>query len=443
MCRTSSGALLVALSIILGCSSEPASVEAPAAPVASPEGPAAPEPVSTESPAAAAAAVEDLGVQVALSMLGPTVARTSGQPSLSVAPDGAFLLSWLEESSDGQTSLRFARRTPGAPAWSEPVTVASGNNWFVNWADVPSVRAGVGHMAAHWLVRSEEGPGGYDAWVSRSDADGLQWTEPRRLHDDTSLAEHGFVSLLPRSDGSTLAVWLDGRAFAQDKPEMSLRSRILVRNGSLGPEVVVDGRTCDCCPTALAATPGKGALAIWRDRSDTEVRDMASARFTAGVWTPPKVVAQDDWVMPGCPVNGPALAVRGQRAVVAWFTEQGDRPRVQVAFSFDAGATFTTAFPVVEKSPLGRVGVVLLSDGSALVSWLDSGAGGQESGLRLRRVAQDGRREAIVSAATVSGSRATGVPVVASSGGEVMLAWTEPGDAPRVQVGTLALTAIP
>jgi hypothetical protein len=33
--------------------------------------------------------------------------------------------------------LRFAERT--ATGWSEPRTVASGADWFVNWADVPSV----------------------------------------------------------------------------------------------------------------------------------------------------------------------------------------------------------------------------------------------------------------------------------------------------------------
>lgn len=376
-------------------------------------------------------------------MLSPNMSGVSGQPYLSVDPAGAFLLSWLEETPEEGTALRFARRTPGSPAWSEPVTVASGPNWFVNWADVPSVVAGPGHLSAHWLVRSEEGPGGYDAWVSRSDSDGLQWTEPRRLHDDTSLAEHGFVSLLPRPDGSTLAVWLDGRAFAQDNPEMSLRSRILVRDGSLGPETVVDGKTCDCCPTALAATPGLGALAVWRDRTDAEVRDIATSRFAAGVWTPPQVLAADNWVMPGCPVNGPVLSMRGERAVVAWFTGEGDRPRVQVAFSFDTGATFTTAFPVMEGSPLGRVGAVLLSDGSALVSWLDAGDGDLEAGVRLRRIAKDGRREAIVSIAAVTGGRATGVPVLALSSDELMLAWTEPGDAQRVRVGTMPLSRVP
>ena len=59
----------------------------------------------------------------------------SGEPQLSVSSKGV-LLSWVER--EGSTaSLKFAERT--SAGWSAVRTVASGDNWFVNWADVPSV----------------------------------------------------------------------------------------------------------------------------------------------------------------------------------------------------------------------------------------------------------------------------------------------------------------
>src|SRR6187455_559715 len=62
-------------------------------------------------------------------------AADSAQPQLSVSPRGV-LLSWIERNGDLAT-LKFSERT--ATGWSPARTVASGRDWFVNWADVPSV----------------------------------------------------------------------------------------------------------------------------------------------------------------------------------------------------------------------------------------------------------------------------------------------------------------
>ena len=59
-------------------------------------------------------------------------AAGSAQPQLSVSSRGV-LLSWIETTADRAT-LRFSERT--ASGWSAPRTVASGTDWFVNWADV-------------------------------------------------------------------------------------------------------------------------------------------------------------------------------------------------------------------------------------------------------------------------------------------------------------------
>ena len=78
-------------------------------------------------------------------------AADSGQPQLSVSNRGV-LRSWIERSG-AHATLKFAERS--GQGWSTPRTVASGANWFVNWADVPSVlRLGSGTLAAHWLQKS-------------------------------------------------------------------------------------------------------------------------------------------------------------------------------------------------------------------------------------------------------------------------------------------------
>src|SRR5687768_13638832 len=67
--------------------------------------------------------------------LAVSAAGPSAQPQLTSSPAGV-ILSWLEQK--GRTSiLRFSERK-GSTAWSAPQTIASGDDWFVSWADVPS-----------------------------------------------------------------------------------------------------------------------------------------------------------------------------------------------------------------------------------------------------------------------------------------------------------------
>jgi len=118
----------------------------------------------------------------------------SGQPNLAVAPDGRVYLSWIERLGEGRFSLRFATRE--GDGWSTPKVIAEGSNWFVNWADFPSMIAlPDGSLAAHWLVKSGQGTYEYDVTISRSFDDGKTWSNPFVPHRDGAKAEHGFVSL--------------------------------------------------------------------------------------------------------------------------------------------------------------------------------------------------------------------------------------------------------
>ncbi len=57
-------------------------------------------------------------------------------PHLAALGSGA-MMSWLEPGAEGAFSLRAAALKQGS--WSAPRTVATGADWFINWADFPSV----------------------------------------------------------------------------------------------------------------------------------------------------------------------------------------------------------------------------------------------------------------------------------------------------------------
>lgn len=80
----------------------------------------------------------------------------SREPELTATRDGRIILSWVEKIGEKRYALRAAIRDD--QGWSQPNTVAQGENWFVNWADFPSVIAlDDGSLAAHWLVKSGSG----------------------------------------------------------------------------------------------------------------------------------------------------------------------------------------------------------------------------------------------------------------------------------------------
>src|SRR5262245_53659664 len=237
-------------------------------------------------------------------------------PQLTVTGDRA-LVSWIE--TQGRTSLlRFAERT--AAGWSEPRTAASGENWFTNWADVPSVfRADSGTLVAQWLETSDRASEAYDLRLALSKDDGRTWSARSSPHHDGTKTQHGFASWFQTAGGGFGLVWLDGRAMVSDAAKrsdnMSLRAATFDRDGSQLHEFLIDDRVCDCCPTAVAVTDS-GPLIVFRDRSDGEVRDIAAVRLTDaehGAWTAPRPVHDDGWKIDACPVNGPAISARGRQ----------------------------------------------------------------------------------------------------------------------------------
>jgi hypothetical protein len=346
----------------------------------------------------------------------------SAQPSVAVDDQGRALLTWLESrGTGGAAELRMA--TLDDTVWSEPLTMAAGRDFIVNWADFPTALAVNGErLAVHWLEREGEDTYAYGVRMSFSDDGGRSWSEPVRPHSDSTETEHGFVSMLPAGDGAVDAVWLDGRNFAAGRPEMTLRTA-RVDAESIDAEAVLDDRICDCCQTD-AAIGASGPIVVYRDRSADEIRDIALVRRIDGRWTEPRIVHDDGWRIDGCPVNGPAIAARDALVAVAWFTAARDTSKVRLAFSRDDGATFGEAIRIDGGDPEGRVDVALLDDGSALVSWIERSGGGAGQ-LRLRRVAPDGVVDDAVTVAPMAASRAAGFPRIAQTSDGMVLAWTD------------------
>ena len=344
----------------------------------------------------------------------------SGMPQMTVNGDRA-ILSWLEIAHTG-TTLKFAERA--ADGWTAPRAAASGADWFVNAADVPSVaRLTDGTLVAQWLKETNPRREAYDVRLAFSHDEGRTWTAPISPHHDGTTTQHGFVSLFEVPGSGLGLVWLDGRQ--TDDPEndnMSVRAATFGRDGTQLSDTLVDDRVCDCCPLSVAIS-ADGPIVAYRDRSGGEVRDISVSRLVNGAWTPARTVHDDGWEIEACPVNGPAISASGRTVAVAWFTAAGDQGRAFVAFSQDAGATFGAPMRLDDTESSGRVGIAMGDDGSAIASWIERID--KRAELRFRRVDSSGRRSAAQTVSTLGGGRSSGYPRISRRGNEILFAWTE------------------
>ena len=256
-------------------------------------------------------------------------------PRLSQSTSDDAILSWMERRDDGK-SLHFSTYYDGS--WQPQQIAVSDEEMFVNWADLPAVTAvGPETLLAYWLSYTADATYSYQVLTSFSDDAGASWSTPGSPHDDGTPTEHGFVSSFPAANGTGL-IWLDGR----NTPDagMTLRGATLAADGQLHDESLLDDLVCDCCQTDIAMTAA-GPIAIYRNRTVDEVRDIYVSRHRDGQWQAGTPIANDGWVISGCPVNGPSIAAAEKRVVVGWFTAANNKPTVKVALSTNAGKSFS------------------------------------------------------------------------------------------------------
>ena len=347
---------------------------------------------------------------------------SNGQlPYLVLSPDKTQLyLSWVEKVDDSSTLYYASWQND---QWSSPNPITSGKDWFVNWADYPMIAVNDNIIQAHFLQKSSPATFTYDVSITQS-LDGTDWSNPMIIHNDSTHTEHGFVSHIPRPDGSFQVVWLDGRNTSSSSEghdhhgSMTLRTAKIDMQGNISDRLKLDDRTCDCCQTSGVWTKN-GSIVVYRDRSDLEIRDIYITRQTENGWTIPKPVWNDNWHIEGCPVNGPRLATSGDDLSVAWFTAANNRPTVKVIFSDNLGESFKTPMVLDDDQPLGRVDVAWIDDNTTAVSWLD------KSGQIIMAVVDKGK--GVTSKQTIAQSsiqRSAGFPQLEFFDRTVFVTWT-------------------
>lgn len=353
----------------------------------------------------------------------------------------ATLLSWVEKVDDSVSRLRYSELKDGV--WRRPHDILSGTDWFVNWADFPSITENNGHLLSHILKKSSEGTYSYDIKMNIKPVDKATWNTDVKLHYDGTPTEHGFVTALPYEEDSFFVTWLDGRnteeKIGEERGAMTLRAAEVSLKGEITNEKLLDSRTCDCCQTTAAITQN-GPVVLYRDRSEHEIRDISIVRRIDGEWTAPRTIHKDNWQIKGCPVNGPKAVAAENVLAVAWFTGTNGQSSAKIAFSNDNGASFQDPVTIATGNVIGRVDIVLLDKNNAIVSYMEEMEG--KAQIIATKITASGEVSKQIPIAEISSSRKSGFPQMELVVDQLLFAWTEATkDSSAVMTATIAIQA--
>ncbi len=347
----------------------------------------------------------------------------NAQPNL-VSSNGTLSLSWISSKKENKASLHFSQFKKGK--WIKPQTIANGSDWFVNWADFPAHAINEDLIITSHLKKSASGTYTYDVILNLKKLSGEKIKENFLLNTDGVKAEHGFVSIIPNNNKGFFITWLDGRNTLEKKLDghhkpMTIRFAEITNKGDVINESELDAAVCDCCQTSIGMT-NNGPIIVYRDRTEKEVRDIYTIRNINGVWEEPNPLHNDGWIINGCPVNGPKVAVNSTNLAIAWFTVVNNNPLVNVSFSKTNGDSFGTPFKLNDHDAIGRVDVAFLNNEEVIVSYMEVDDIGTY--LRIKKVSVNGKVSKPITISKIDGGRNTGVPQLEVINNEIFIVWT-------------------
>lgn len=294
----------------------------------------------------------------------PRVVAEGRDPVISVRASGALSLMkvlkgdlWVQTSFDGGDSFEspvrvndMAGEVSSHGESSPQMQIRTRSEFYVVW----QTRRGEG--SALRFARS------------------MNWGESfsKAVDLDPSGSSQAFFTMDVSPKGEVYIAWLDGRD--RGKGRMGTSAVYLTRSRDKGlsfeKPVRVSLDVCPCCRPSIGFG-GDGAVYLsWRGVLENNVRDIfvAASQDGGASWGPGTRVAEDNWVLNGCPHSGAALASIGKRLFIAWHAVRDKKVTLSLAYSDDGAKTFSRRVMLAEdvldanhpymRSVGGKLGIV-------------------------------------------------------------------------------------
>lgn len=242
---------------------------------------------------------------------------------------------WAVSKSGGHVMLR--RSADAGKSWSAPQPVNAVAEGIGAEGDArPKIALGTrGEVYVTWtkpLAKPYTG----EIRFARSLDGGKSFSVPLTVHSDRQEITHRFDALTVTRDGRLFIAWVDKRDMVAAPKGVDYRGAAVYyavsgdRGASFSGDFKLADHSCECCRIALLPRDDGSVLALWRHVFEPNVRDHA-----LGVMHPDGRVGGvrratfDEWALDVCPHHGPSLAADAEgRLHAVWFTQGAKREGV-------------------------------------------------------------------------------------------------------------------
>jgi hypothetical protein len=381
--------------------------------------------------------------------------RSNANASL-VAREKMVALAWGASTPDGVTDIYVATSRDAGRVFGTPTRVNQVAGEASPSGEQPPRIALIprtGRDPSIMVVWGAKSAAGTRLLSARSDDGGRSFAPSTVVAGSEASGNRGWESIATASDGSVLAVWLDHRELshgaatvpmnhgehrhAASDPQPTdgvaraqLSKLFFGRLDDLSGARSLTGGVCYCCKTALATGRDGAVYAAWRNVYRGNVRDIAFTMSSdrGRTFATPVRVSEDQWVLDGCPENGPALTVDDQKRVhIVWPTlVPGPTSSESTLALFYArsedGHRFTERQRIPTEGLPGHPEIALGPRGEIVVVWDEQAPGVRRIALARGIVDAKGMTRFVRQSV---GDHARAVyPVVARSQRGSIVAWT-------------------
>lgn len=324
----------------------------------------------------------------------------AAEPAVASASDGSVYVVWVEHQPESKADVWLKKVNPDGSSAGVPARVNQEAGVATAWrGDPPTVAvAGDGTVYVGWTGRIAPKSPHSNLYLSASRDGGKTFERPLKVNDDQKPARHGMHSLAVDKDGRAHLAWLDERNLSAAAPMEKHRGEMEEKESNnevftaysedggrtISKNQMIAQESCPCCKTAVTAAPDGRVYVGWRQVLKGDYRHIAVAASAdkGKTFSAPVIVSDDQWVIAGCPVSGPALSTGDDGMLrVLWYTEGEAGARgLYVTQSSDGGKAFT-ARQLVSNGLVRGNPVLLASAGKSFAIW----NGGQGAALELLR----------------------------------------------------------
>jgi hypothetical protein len=375
--------------------------------------------------------------------------------NVSLAAAGEFVAAaWSAAEPGGSMDIYLSVESGADQEFSAPVRVnVTPGDARVNGEQPPRIALVPGAttfpaIVVVWTAKRESGTVLLSA---RSDDGGRTFGASALVPGTDAPGNRGWHAVGTDAGENVHVVWLDHRRMASDaKAESTHRHGAMAEPGKeavdmsqfsdlyaatldnpASPAPLTAG-VCYCCKTAIAPAPAGAMHMAWRHVYPGNLRDIAfTTLLGAGVARQPARVSEDQWMLQGCPDDGPAMDVDpGGGIHIVWptvVTDQGAGQKVLFYASSVDGRTFTPRIRLPVEGQANHPQIAIARDGTLMLAWDE--VQGSERRIVVARAQGDGLPAEPVFRRDRSAGDHVGVyPAIALTPTTSIVAWT--GGAP-------------